>query len=167
MTLRLRSKFHFSTTKYRSIKLKFYFIMLWSHKKRKNFAPKNSVWKKRKNAAFTICVCSRFFDAGVTKLCCSKQENRCSKQEKVVQRHFWLKRDEICEQIEGWIEETQSYITNKVSSSKTLPAYLAGSKSSTSCWRKNSQTCSVQRGLCLTILFPPDFLCQTYPIPVN
>jgi len=46
----------------------------------------------------------------------------------IVKRHFWLKRDEICEQVEGWIEETQINVTSKGSNNKTLSAYVSGLK---------------------------------------
>jgi baculoviral IAP repeat-containing protein 6 (apollon) len=61
--------------------------------------------------------------------------------EEVVRRHFWLKRDEICDQVEGWIAEMQSFITASArepaagaggapaaTQGRTLPSYLAGLK---------------------------------------
>jgi hypothetical protein len=39
-----------------------------------------------------------------------------------------MKRDEICDQIEVWIEDIQHYITTHASSGKILPSYLAGLK---------------------------------------
>ncbi|CAK5092026.1 unnamed protein product [Meloidogyne enterolobii] len=39
-----------------------------------------------------------------------------------------MKRDEICVQVEAWIEDIQHYITTHASSGKVLPNYLAGLK---------------------------------------
>lgn len=49
--------------------------------------------------------------------------------EEVVNLHFWLKREEICNQIEKWIEETQQRISDpKQETSKSLPFYLSALK---------------------------------------
>lgn len=48
--------------------------------------------------------------------------------EEIIQRHFWIKRDEICKQVDIWINETQYYIDNNSESSKSLQIYLDGLK---------------------------------------
>lgn len=49
--------------------------------------------------------------------------------EEIVQLHFWLKREEICNQIEKWIAETQQGILDsKQETSKSLSFYLTGLK---------------------------------------
>lgn len=44
----------------------------------------------------------------------------------VIRRHFWLKRDEICTQVQEWIDETKAYIDSHPSGSKSLPNFLTG-----------------------------------------
>ncbi|KAI6224535.1 UBC core domain-containing protein [Aphelenchoides fujianensis] len=41
----------------------------------------------------------------------------------VIRRHFWLKRDEICLQIQGWIRETREFV-EKNSMVKSMPQHL-------------------------------------------
>jgi hypothetical protein len=41
----------------------------------------------------------------------------------IVRRHFWMKRDEICLQIQGWIEETRKLV-EKTGSVKQMPQHL-------------------------------------------
>lgn len=49
--------------------------------------------------------------------------------EEVVRLHFWLKREEICHQIEEWIRETQQSISDpNQETTKSLPFYLSGLK---------------------------------------
>uniref|UniRef100_A0A915ECF6 UBC core domain-containing protein n=1 Tax=Ditylenchus dipsaci TaxID=166011 RepID=A0A915ECF6_9BILA len=48
--------------------------------------------------------------------------------EEVVLKHFWLKRDELVDQVGSWIKESQSHVDSKVDNSKSLPTYLAGLK---------------------------------------
>uniref|UniRef100_A0A915CQA0 UBC core domain-containing protein n=1 Tax=Ditylenchus dipsaci TaxID=166011 RepID=A0A915CQA0_9BILA len=59
---------------------------------------------------------SREYDANIRQQC------------EVVLKHFWLKRDELVDQVDGWIKETQSHVDSKVDNSKSLPTYLAGLK---------------------------------------
>lgn len=43
----------------------------------------------------------------------------------VIRRHFWIKRDEICLQIERWINETKEFAGKNVIAKTLLPQQLS------------------------------------------
>ncbi|CAK5092009.1 unnamed protein product [Meloidogyne enterolobii] len=76
---------------------------------------------------------SREYDANIMQMCVrwamvEQIRNPPKAFAEIVKSHFWMKRDEICVQVEAWIEDIQHYITTHASSGKVLPNYLAGLK---------------------------------------
>ncbi|KAL7076726.1 hypothetical protein ACQ4LE_003795 [Meloidogyne hapla] len=76
---------------------------------------------------------SREYDANIMQMCVrwamvEQIRNPPKAFTEIVRSHFWMKRDEICDQVEAWIEDIQNYITTHASSGKVLPSYLAGLK---------------------------------------